>query len=662
MIRYICYIGAILLASNSQAQNSNTDPIIRVIELVTSSNADKPVDIEELTHKLQDLMSMPISINDTTKQNLENLFMLSDFQLESLQDYIKNMGEIKSLNELQFVPGFDMELANAINPFITLSKPAASQLRFKDIRFIKSELMLRSATILENSYGFRDTSYKKFQGNKFYYAGAYDIILDKFIHVNFHAEKDIGEPAPLNKGFRDSFSGSIVINTPAKYISKIILGDYRLNLGQGLLAWSSFSFGKDGDPASIRKRASVAPFKSFGEAYFYRGAAIEVPFKAFKLMVAASHRLLDGHLSTHDSTGIIFLTSGLHRTQPEIESRNNIKQNMVALTISHRIKNQTVALNYFYKSNAIENLNDTENGVSIDFNGRIRKTYYFGEFASDNKANIAAYFGANLKLSPKAMITTSLRKYPHHFNSRSNNSFGENSNAANEEGIYVGLKITPRYQFAIIAYIDMFRFKYPTYRISKPSDGTEVGLSCFGSFSDQHELKFRIRQKSKEQDIKQQLGSYSLTERIAITKADATWKYSPLKATELTINGSISRYVTESFHPELGYLMYVNFRYAFEKIRLQLHARFAVFNADSWDVAQYCYENDLPGMYTSSSFFQKRSRAYVFLSAKMTRHLRLWLKVGQTYYSPPTQSIGSGIDEISGNKKTEIRVQTTISW
>ena len=38
-----------------------------------------------------------------------------------------------------------------------------------------------------------------------------------------------------------------------------------------------------------------------------------------------------------------------------------------------------------------------------------------------------------------------------------------------------------------------------------------------------------------------------------------------------------------------------------------------------------------------------------------------WLKWSQTFY-PGSVSIGSGLDEISGNRKSEIKAQILVQW
>jgi hypothetical protein len=42
-------------------------------------------------------------------------------------------------------------------------------------------------------------------------------------------------------------------------------------------------------------------------------------------------------------------------------------------------------------------------------------------------------------------------------------------------------------------------------------------------------------------------------------------------------------------------------------------------------------------------------------------HLSGWIKWGQTFY-PGARSIGSGLDEIPGDRKSEIKAQVLFQW
>lgn len=643
-----------------QAQTSNHDPVKQIVEYIINVNSDTPSDVEELSNHFTHLRTSPIAINDTTNCELEKLQILTDFQIESVIDYIKANGYILSLNEITYIPGFDNELAELISPFISLNIPEKKHLTLSDIKRVRTITVARASYTFQRARGFSDTTDRRYQGNRPYYAIASNIKLGKSILINLHSEKDAGERSEPKRAFLDSFGGSILVLEPVKWVPRVVFGDYRLNLGQGLLSWSSFSMGKGNDPALVRKKPNINSCKSFDEINFYRGAAIELLAKPFLLTIAASNRWLDGHLSTTDSTGIVVVPSGLHRTTKEMEERSSVHEKMLAASVTYLPKRGRVSINLFNKERELQQLSSKEQGMSIDFHKQILGYTFFGEVATDRHRNVATIIGSTVRLSYQTFFTASIRNYPKEFWVKSNRAFGENSNANNEKGLYVGFKYVPRYPYTIITFVDLFESPAPKYRVSKPSDGAEMGISLSGIISPGIEGRIRLRYKEKELDVKQASGIGAQTERVKNYKADIKIKHTPCTNLEVELFGTLNHYTTETQKPQLGYLTSIDLQYDINRTPIRLYTRFSVFDAPTWDVALYCYENDLPGMYASSSFFRRGSRSYLMVKAKVKKHLSLWLKVAETIYASEVKEISEGMDRIRGNRKTDIRIQATL--
>ncbi|MEJ7586251.1 MAG: hypothetical protein WKI04_01690 [Ferruginibacter sp.] len=72
--------------------------------------------------------------------------------------------------------------------------------------------------------------------------------------------------------------------------------------------------------------------------------------------------------------------------------------------------------------------------------------------------------------------------------------------------------------------------------------------------------------------------------------------------------------------------------------------------------AAYAYENDVLYSFSIPVFYEKGYRYYVNVNYDLTKKLSVWLRCAQTIYKVQTE-IGSGLDEIAGNKKTEVKLQ-----
>ena len=89
--------------------------------------------------------------------------------------------------------------------------------------------------------------------------------------------------------------------------------------------------------------------------------------------------------------------------------------------------------------------------------------------------------------------------------------------------------------------------------------------------------------------------------------------------------------------------------------------RLQYFETDGYDSRIYAYENDVLFYYSIPAFFNKGFRYYLNINYDLNANTSFWLKWSQTIYNNVT-SIGSGLDEIPGSSKSEIRVMTRINF
>jgi len=81
---------------------------------------DGNIDLTILQEEFAQLAANPVLVNYASFEELARIRLLSDFQIQSLIDYIHKNGPLLSTYELQFVYGFDEELVRLILPFIDL--------------------------------------------------------------------------------------------------------------------------------------------------------------------------------------------------------------------------------------------------------------------------------------------------------------------------------------------------------------------------------------------------------------------------------------------------------------------------------------------------------------------------------------------------------------
>ena len=84
--------------------------------------------------------------------------------------------------------------------------------------------------------------------------------------------------------------------------------------------------------------------------------------------------------------------------------------------------------------------------------------------------------------------------------------------------------------------------------------------------------------------------------------------------------------------------------------------RLQYFDTDGYDSRLYAFENDVLYSFSIPVFYDRGFRYYLNLNYDVNRKLSLWLRWAQTVYNGK-QIIGSGLDEIAGNRRTEMKIQ-----
>jgi hypothetical protein len=95
--------------------------------------------------------------------------------------------------------------------------------------------------------------------------------------------------------------------------------------------------------------------------------------------------------------------------------------------------------------------------------------------------------------------------------------------------------------------------------------------------------------------------------------------------------------------------------YSFEKIPLQIDFRYQFFDATDYENRFYSYEKDVLYAFSIPMYYGQGSRCYLNLQYDLTKKITLWFKIAQTIYADDRESLSSGNEAISGNRKTDVR-------
>jgi hypothetical protein len=277
----LLFCGRVLFCQESKSIDIPKEIIEAIVEYAESGNSegtDYESMLDELTQLYTSLLISPMNINRAGREELESLFILSDFQIESIIDYRNEYGNFLSLNELYQIIGIDKRKATILRVITCVGEQDKTQ-KITPKSLMKNgraQLLLKSKLILEEQKGYLPITKEEFAQNPdCRYLGSRGLFYSQLkyeylnrIKATVTTEKDSGE-----KGVTDYKSVNLLIGKTGP-MESLIIGDFSARFGQGLVLWNSFSINSSVEPTKIRKSGvGIVPYNSTDENLSLRGIA-----------------------------------------------------------------------------------------------------------------------------------------------------------------------------------------------------------------------------------------------------------------------------------------------------------------------------------------------------------------------------------------------------
>ncbi|MDI6766645.1 MAG: hypothetical protein QME52_07470 [Bacteroidota bacterium] len=477
-------------------------------------------------------------------------------------------------------------------------------------------------------------------------------------------EKDAGE-----RRFTDFTTGNIAFSNIGP-ISKIILGDYYIESGQGVVLWRGYDIAKGANVIlpTHRKGSGIRQYFSSGENEYFRGAAAHLKLDKFSPMVFYSNTPRSAYL---DSSGNItsFYTSGYFRTTSERNKQNNVserlfgarwfyeitKTNRVGFTFYNTIFSRSL---YLQKGNRFAD--NSYSIYSIDYNYSIASVTLFGEWARSNQV-IGGNSGLLFHVSEGFKIITHIRSYPYRFISLHGLAFGERT--FNEQGFYIGLQFQPLKYLKISTYSDVFYFPQPQNRLF-PSHGKDIFTQMELKPNPRLNILARYRNKISNEP-QSQFNDFGFRSSVNGTERKQTIRLNVdyLITRGVKIRGRIDKlYLNEdvSKKREEGIVVFQDLSFNPNNV-VSSNLRVAYFHSDSYQSGIYEYERDLDGVFTLPVLYGKGIRWYLLLKYKPFDALTISAKYSD-HIRDDIKKIGSGLDQLPTNQDNRIGVQLDIRF
>ena len=298
---------------------------------------------------------------------------------------------------------------------------------------------------------------------------------------------------------------------------------------------------------------------------------------------------------------------------------------------------------------------------SADYGYTFRNMHFFGEAAITNKKFAAFINGLLISVANNVDMSFLYRNISKGYQSLYSSAFTESTFPANEKGFFAGISVRPAVAWRIDAYTDMYKFPWLKFRVDAPVSGSDYLIQL--TYKPDKQLEIYTRFKAESKSINYNPGNLTLNPVIPQPKQNwrtqVSYKLNPV----ITVRSRAEMvwFDKKGAAASQGYLLYADVFYKPLLNPFSGNVRLQYFETDDYNSRLYAYESDVQYSYSIPVFYNKGYRYYVNLNYDAGKKISFWIKWAQTI-NPGQQSIGSGLDKIQKNHKTDIRLQMMYSF
>ena len=611
---------------------------------------------EQTYDLLCELEQHPLDINQATREQLEELPFLSAQQIEGIVEYLWRYGRMESLSELQMIRPLDYAQRRLLTYFVYVGEePQASLPKLRDIaRYGQNELMAYARIPFYERKGDTDG----YLGPKYRHWLRYQFTYGDQVKLGLVGAQDAGEPffANRNKWGYDYYAVFLQLRN-LRRMESLVLGNYRVSMGMGLVMNNSFSLGKMAMLQNLGRATYTLRAHSSRSEGSLLGAATTIDLgRNLKLTAFASYKPTDATLNK-DSTAATILTSGYHRTETEMAKKYNLHMLKSGGSLRYAPGGLHIALNGLYthldrplhpNTKALYRRHYAEGSdflnLSLDYGYASPRVALNGETAIDRQGHLATINTASLRVTDALSMMLLQRFYSYAYTALDAQSYSDGGKVQNESGVYLGLTWQPLLAFRISAYTDYAYFAWARYQVSQSSFAWDNLLQATWQrqgWTVSGRYRFKLRQKDAED--KKTLNT--LLEHRTRLSADYTRQQGLGGRLQLDAGWTTG---------EWGGM--VSGSLAYTRRWLRLNAGAGYFHTDSYNSRVYLYESGPLYTYSMASFYGEGLRYWLMARVKVGQHLMLTVKAGITDYFD-RNTIGSSYQEVAGSSLSDLDLQ-----
>ena len=607
------------------------------------------------------------NINTLDEDYLKQVLRLSDYQYYQLCRYVTLFGEIMSYAELAAVDGFSMDWVSRNASLFNVGKTTAhtkERFSWKKLSQGKFLVLARVEQTLEQQAAYKGVP-AEYEGNPMHLLWKINYQCKDFLKIGWTAEKDPGEaffsqsnPQGFDyNAFYLSWKGTGVIR-------QCLLGDYRLQYGQGLAMGVGFQM-QTSAPSAVEKSFVLKPHTSANETQFLRGAALRLaPLPKCDLSLFVASQRIDASVNESD-TGFWaenLQMTGYHRNQREIARENRLNQRLFGAYCSFAGNKFRLGGGWAYLTfdaplqQSLKPYNQFKfNGQSlwngsVDYHWNLHRTVLFGEFAASGNGTWACCNGLVCDADDRISLSL-LYQYKNMDYQGIPDVLQATMKLMNEHSLQWSAQCLVGLHGCLNLSWKEMRYPWLKYGVDAPSGASRFRLRYEGRLAGGAQYIVGYAWKKGVEN-----GTDGPVRRLFyVQKHGFTLRWHGCMAEGWSWKSRMDFQCT-GFSSGSPYAVAFTQTGGYRNHRWQITAGFSLFEVTSYKVALYVSEPDLLYSLSSAYLSGKGIRLLALCSFKPIPSVTLHAKYAVFRYAD-RQCVGSGADLIEGNHKSALKLQ-----
>ena len=623
MKRKIWVIGLICCALKIAAQESfnfqhstfNLDEV--VLDIYNATMEFSEVDYEQLQSDLYALHDAPIDLNNTSDEELSQLYFLSPNQIDAILLYadkhpFESLYELRMIAELQ-----DYEIRDLL-PFVRVGASAQNNTMYAREVFAYAGHELITRVDARNIESFDGS-------DPVYFQTRYRFDYQRRVSFGAQLRRPAGGQA------KDLQYGAFLQLKDIGHLHTFVAGNYQASFGQGLVLAPVFHAGKSMYVTSVGQQREGLRYYSSVDGAGLHGAGATLRWnwgKQTRLDASALYSMKRANDSTWHHLIGANLTFRHRRLQVELTAMENLWSDSI-----HPYRNAKYNQHYFRGTRQFVG------GASIRYNhgwfdlfAELATAQNYKRFAetingvasnseaiNSDKWGVGIIAGSRFYPTQGISLLALYRYYSPFFDNQLGYAFSETSRLGDENGGYLGLEITRLKNWRFSGYADVFYFSGYKYGLGDATNtlGYDAMFEMQYHWTKRPSLSFRARARKKGD-----VSTYS-------ARFQFDWSRGPWSL-RTTADANYVQSYGVSLAQDIAFDITP---YTVHHTPLTLRLRLQGFDARNWSNRIYTYEHDVLYAYSIPATYGLGGRAYLCLRWQIIPQLALYFRLSETLYA-----------------------------